>query len=445
MSRLKIIKNFGKSRAFSDRIHRVIPGGAHTYSKGDDQFPRNAPGAIAYGKGAHVWDPDGNEYIDCSMGLTSVCIGHGYEPVVEAVCKAAAAGTNFQRPATMELDAAERFLNATRSGDMVKFAKNGSTVTTAAVKLARAYTGRNRVALCRQHNFFSYDDWFIVTTPCDLGIPPRTRELTASFSYNDLASVEALFAEPDHDIACLIMEPLKFDQPRDAFLQKVGDLCRKHGVVYIIDEMISGFKWGLRGAQETYGVKPDLSTWGKGIANGFSACALAGRKEIMDLGGIRKVGDDKLFLISTTHGAETTGLAAMMATIDAFETHDMISSNWRRGESLRERLNQVLASRGLKDVIEVKGDPCLMLLVCKDDQGNISDGFRTLLMQEMIARGVLFQGMLYPTWSHQAPELDWIVAAFDDACGIYRQAIQSGTVEGFLQGPVAKPVFRNKI
>ncbi|MBM3272718.1 glutamate-1-semialdehyde 2,1-aminomutase [Candidatus Kaiserbacteria bacterium] len=439
------ITNFSKTRDFSSRIHELIPGGAHTYSKGDDQFPANAPAAIAHGKGARVWDVDGNEFVDCSMGLTSVCIGHGYEPVVEAVCKAAALGTNFQRPATIELEAAERFLETVRSGEMVKFAKNGSTVTTAAVKLSRAYTGRNRVALCREHNFFSYDDWFIVSTPCDRGIPEQTRTLSVGFSYNDFASVEALFAEPNHDIACLIMEPIKFDPPRDDFLRKVGELCRRHGVVYIIDEMISGFKWSLQGAQHVYGIKPDLATWGKGIANGFSACALTGRKEIMELGGIRNSGDDKLFLISTTHGAETTGLAAMIATIEAFQTFGMIESNWARGEQLRGRLNRIVTAHRLNGHIEVKGEPCLLLLVCRNDQGNVDDAFRTLLMQEMIARGVLFQGMFYPTWSHQAAELDWIAAAFDESCEVYRRAIERGGVDGLLVGAPAKPVFRKMI
>lgn len=442
---MRRITNFSKSRGFSLRIHELIPGGAHTYSKGDDQFPANAPAAITHGKGARVWDLDDNEFVDCSMGLTSVCIGHGYEPVVEAVCKAAAQGTNFQRPATIELEAAERFLDTVKSGEMVKFAKNGSTVTTAAVKLSRAYTGRNRVALCREHNFFSYDDWFIVSTPCDRGIPEQTRSLTVGFSYNDLASVEGLFAEPDHDIACLIMEPIKFDPPKNGFLQKVGELCRKHGVVFIIDEMISGFKWGLQGAQQVYGIKPDLSTWGKGIANGFSACALTGRKEIMYLGGIRNIGDNKLFLISTTHGAETTGLAAMIATIEAFQTHAMIESNWARGEALHSALNEVIARHGLQAVLEVKGDPCLLALVCCNAGGKPDDEFRTLMMQEMITRGVLFQGLLYPTWSHQKAELEWITAAFDESCAVYRQAIEQGSVSGLLIGAPAKPVFRKKI
>ncbi|MBM3359084.1 MAG: glutamate-1-semialdehyde 2,1-aminomutase [Betaproteobacteria bacterium] len=439
------ITKFTRSRDFSRAIHDVIPGGAHTYSKGDDQFPLNAPAAITHGQGARVWDLDGNEYIDCSMGLTSVSIGHGYEPVAKAVAEAAYRGTNFQRPAALELEAARVFLDTVQSGEMVKFAKNGSTVTTAAVKLARAYTGRNRIAIARDHPFFSYDDWFIAATECDTGIPVQTKELTVGFSYDDLASVESLFATKNHDIACVIMEPVKFTPPKEGFLEGVRELCREHGVVFILDEMICGFKWALGGAQEHFGIKPDLATWGKGIANGFSSCALTGRAEIMELGGIRRSGADKVFLISTTHGAETTGLAAMLATIDAFEKHGMIRSNWERGEALKARLQQVIAKHGLLSSLEVVGYPCLFTLMCRDRDGRPDDAYRTLMMQEMISRGVLFQGLFYTTWSHQEAELDHISTAFDSSCAVYQQAIRNGNCNGLLQGPAAKPVFRKKI
>jgi glutamate-1-semialdehyde 2,1-aminomutase len=442
---MKKIDCFDRSREFANRIHELIPGGAHTYSKGDDQFPVNAPAAITHGKGAHVWDLDGNEFIDCSMGLTSVCIGHGYEPVARAVAEAAMLGTNFQRPAKMELEAAELFLETVQSGDMVKFAKNGSTVTTAAVKLARAYTGRSRVAIPREHNFFSFDDWFISTTPCDLGIPPKVREMTALFSYNNFSSVEKLLADPDHDIACLMMEPVKFDPPTDDFLQRVAQLCKDRGVLLVIDEMVSGFKWSLKGAQDYLGVKPDMATWGKGVANGFSLCALTGRADIMELGGIRREGADKLFLISTTHGAETTGLAAAIATIKAMQAHDMVASNWARGNSLRARLEQSIRRHGLTDHLQVLGYDCLMLVACRNHEKVLDDRFRTLMMQEMISRGVLFQGLFYTTWSHQEAELTHQATAFDESCAVYAQAIAAGSCDGLLIGRPAKPVFRKKI
>jgi glutamate-1-semialdehyde 2,1-aminomutase len=442
---MKKIQNFANSRRYSREVHDLIPGGAHTYSKGDDQFPINAPSAITHGKGAHVWDVDGNEFIDCSMGLSSVSIGHGYEPVAQAVADAAFQGTNFQRPALIELEAAKLFLETVQSGDMVKFAKNGSTVVTAAVKLARAFTGRNRVAICREHNFFSFDDWFIVTTPCDRGIPEKTREITTFFSYNNIESVEKLLLYNDHDIACLILEPVKFDPPENDFLHKVAEICKERGVILILDEMVSGFKWSLQGAHNFFGIKADISTWGKGIANGFSACALTGRAEIMELGGIRNEGEDKLFLISTTHGAETTALAAMNATIKSFVNHNMIQSNWERGSLLKSNLEQVIVKHELQDALKWTGYPCLLALICRNTEGNTDDAFRTLMMQEMIARGILFQGLFYTTWSHQQDELDHFVMAFDESCAIYKQAIKQGNTHQLLIGRPAKAVFRKKI
>ena len=439
------ITNFNLSKKFSADIHDYIPGGAHTYSKGDDQFPINSPSAITHGKGARVWDVDGNEFIDCSMGLTSVSIGHGYEPVAEAVSKEAFLGTNFQRPAYIELEAAKVFLDTVESGDMVKFAKNGSNVTTAAVKLARAFTGRNKVAIAKEHNFFSFDDWFISTTPCDLGIPSQIRRMTATFSYNDYESVENLFSSRNHDVACLIMEPVKFDPPTNNFLQKVASLCKDRGVVFIMDEMVSGFKWDIRGGHGFFGVKADLSTWGKGIANGFSACALTGKAEIMELGGIRRQGADKLFLISSTHGAETTGLAALISTIEAFKKKNMIVNNWSAGKTLKTQLDKVIKKYKLEKSLELSGYPCLFILKCFDSEGKLDDSYRTLMLQEMIARGILFQGVFFPTWSHKKKELDQIVKAFDESCAIYSKAITIGSTNDFLIGRAAKPVFRKKI
>jgi glutamate-1-semialdehyde 2,1-aminomutase len=209
--------------------------------------------------------------------------------------------------------------------------------------------------------------------------------------------------------------------------------------------MISGFKWDLRGAQHHFGVKPDLATWGKGIANGFSCCALTGRAEIMEIGGIRRKGEQKVFLISTTHGAETTGLAAMIATIDAFERERMIESNWRRGEQIVQGVNRLIAHHGLGAYLELAGDPCLTALICRNADRKPDDAYRTLFMQEMIASGVLFQGLFYPTWSHQQSEIDEMLGAVDLACATYARAIESRSCEGSLVGPAAQPVFRKRI
>jgi len=270
------------SKRLSERAHAVVPGGAHTYAKGDDQFPEEAPGFITRGEGSHVWDVDGNEFIEYGSGLRSVTLGHAYPDVVEAALEAMRLGSNFARPAPIEVEMAERFLALVPTAEMVKFAKNGSDVTTAAVKLARAYTGRDLVAVCAEHPFFSTDDWFIGTTPMDAGIPPAIAAQTLKFHYNDVESVSRVFAEHPGRIACIVMEAATSVEPKDGFLQKVIDICHANGAVFILDEMITGFRWHLSGAQTLYGIKPDLSTFGKGIANGFALSVLAGRRERRD-------------------------------------------------------------------------------------------------------------------------------------------------------------------
>src|ERR1051326_1860559 len=293
---------------YSEALHRLIPGGAHTYSRGDDQYPENAPAILERGKGAYVWDPDGNKFLDYGLGLRSVTLGYDHDSVSEAAIKEIHKGNNLTRASVTELTAAELITELIPCAEMVKFGKNGSTVTSAAIKLSRAYTGRKYVALCAEHPFFSYDDWFIGTTPMQKGIQTEESSLSLKFHYNDIASLEKLFSEHSNEIACVILEPATFVPPKDNFLHKIKELCKKNGTVFILDEMITGFRWHLQGAQKYFDVQPDLSTFGKGMANGFPLSALVGKKEIMNLGGIMKEGAERVFLISTTHGSEMSSL-----------------------------------------------------------------------------------------------------------------------------------------
>ncbi len=273
------------SRAVNERLHAAIPGGAHTYAKGDDQYPQDLAPVISHGRGAHVWDVDGNEYIEYGSGLRSVSLGHAHPRVLEAVRRELDRGGNFVRPSVVEAEAAERFLATVPTAEMVKFAKNGSDATTAAVRLARAVTGRTRVALCADHPFFSVDDWFIGTTPMSAGIPAATTELTVGFPYGDLTAVEALFDRYPDEIACLVLEPATQTEPPPGYLAGLRDLAHRHGSVLVFDEMITGFRWSEAGAQGLYGVAPDLSTFGKALGNGFAVSALAGRRELMERAG----------------------------------------------------------------------------------------------------------------------------------------------------------------
>src|SRR5581483_8630633 len=234
---------YRRSRELQARLRRAVPGGAHTYAKGDDQYPELAPGVMARGAGCHVWDVDGNEFIEYGMGLRAVTLGHAYPPVVEAVRASLALGTNFTRPSLHELECAEAFLAAIDGAEMVKFTKDGSTANTAALKLARAFTGREEVAICAQHPFFSYDDWFFCTTTMDAGIPRFVYDQTLRFDYNDLGSLRALFAQRPGRIAAVVLEPARIDEPAPGFLQGLKELCQAEGAVLVFDETITGFRW----------------------------------------------------------------------------------------------------------------------------------------------------------------------------------------------------------
>lgn len=436
-----LIERFEESDRLCAEAQRLIPGGAHTYSKGADQSPKLGPKFIARGLGARVWDVDGNEYVDWAMGLTSVSLGHAYEPVLEAVRAQLLKGANFQCPSPVEVELAELFLSLVPGAEMVKFAKNGSTATTAAVKLARAYTGRSMVAYCADHGFFSYDDWYMAKKPNNRGVPEQTAGLSLTFRYNDLASLESLFSEHPGRIACVILEPMEFDPPADGFLQKVQALCRREGALLIIDEMITGFRLGLPGAHTGFGITPDLSTWGKGIGNGFSACALAGRRDVMRLGGIDH-DQERVFLISTTHGAETHGLAAACATLRELVRTDSVRVMRETGERARALVEPILARHGLAEHITIKGHPAWQLLTFRNSAGQPDDAFKTLFMQETVRKGVLFRGTFVPTISHGSAELERTAEAFDAAASVYRRALDAGSIRGFLVGEPIKPVFR---
>ncbi len=436
-----MIKNFKKSDEYRKAIHSLIPGGAHTYSKGDDQFPALAPAAISHGKGAYIWDLDGNKYLDCPMGLTSVSLGHAYEPVLKRVRAELEKGVNFQRPSYIEREMAEAFLELIPSHDMIKFAKNGSTATSAAVKLARAYTGRSMIAIPMDHPFYSYDDWFIGRTACSKGVPSEINELSVPFDSKDLSTLEAAFARYPGKISCVISEPERIVPMAPNFLKEVVRIAHANGALFIQDEMITGFKTELPGTIKYSGVVPDMATWGKGIANGFSFCALTGRREVMELGGIQRSGQEKVFLISSTHGGETHALAAGIATIEEFKKHNVIAHLHSIGRQFIAMAEKAVAAANLQDFVKVLPVHWMPTLQFRNRQGQFCDGMRTLMMQEMIRRGVLFQGTFVPCFSHTAGDVAFFANAFSETLKVYAQALEVG-FEKYLVGSPAKPVFR---
>ncbi len=428
-----------RSAELRRRAHDLVPGGAHTYAKGEDQYPEGAPAFIVRGRGCHVWDLDGREFIEYGMGLRSVTLGHAHPAVVEAAAAAMRLGANFTRPSSLEVECAERLLGLIEGADMAKFCKNGSDATTAAVKLARACTGRDLVAICRDQPFFSTDDWFIGTTAMPAGIPKSTSALTLNFRYNDLESVDALLRRFPGQIACLVLEAAAVEEPAEGFLEGLRDRCHADGALLVFDEMITGFRWHLKGAQKLYGVTPDLSTFGKALANGFSVSALVGKREFMERGGLRHSGE-RVFLLSTTHGAESHGLAAAIETMKIYEREGVVEVLHGQGARLRAGLEDAARHHGVEKHFQVLGRDCNLVYTARDADGKPSQSFRTLVLQETLKRGILMPSLVV-SFAHGNDEIDRTVEAVGEALAVYRKALDGG-IERFLEGRPVKPVFR---
>ena len=442
---------------YSKKLHNLIPGGAHTYSRGDDQFPNNAPQILSKAKGVYVWAPNGKKYLDYGMGLRSVNIGYGNKEIADAAYSEIIKGNNLTRPSTTELEAAELITDLIPSAEMVKFAKHGSTVTTAAIKLARAFTDRKYIAVPSEHPFFSFDDWFIGSTNIKKGTLNETSDFTLKFNYNNSNSLSLLFQKYPNQIAAVIMEPATSVGPcptscnfknncmncsnhNNNFLKKVQSICKENGTLFILDEMITGFRWDINGAQNFYGIEPDLSTFGKAMANGFSLAALTGKREVMSMGNILNKGQERVFLTSTTHGAEMNSLGAFIKTVEILEREDGIKKCWEYGLHLKNEINEISKNLGILDFFYVEGYPCSPNYVTLDNTKNNSLEFRTLFQEVMIQNKILIP-YISISLSHSFKELDLTLKAVNKALKIYRDALEKG-VFNFLKSSPIKPVFR---
>ncbi len=426
-----------------ERAHRAIPGGCHTYSKGDDRFPVNAPCFIASGNGARVRDPDGNEFIDWGMGLRSVILGHAYPRVLDAVAAELARGSNFTRPSPIETLLAEDLIGLIPCAEMVKLAKNGSDATTAAVRLARAATGRDLVVFPCDCSFHSFDDWFIGSTSLDGGVPAATKRLSLTVPYGDLGALEALFAAHRGAVAAVLMEAATVAPPPDGYLAGVRELTRRENALLIFDEMITGFRWDEAGAQAFYEVTPDLATFGKAIANGFSVAALVGRRDIMELGDIEQDGR-RVFLLSATHGGETHAIAAARATIAELCERDGVAHLWRIGRRLQAGIEEAAGSAGVADVVSCGGYPCSPVLSFHGvGDADLSAALWTLFLQETVARGVLIP-YIAPSLSHADADVEETIEIVAAALVPVREVLDGAPIATRLHGPIVKPVFPHR-
>ena len=423
---------YSKSQALLARVEQVIPLGSQTFSKSRVVFPSNAaPLFLTHGKGAHVWDVDGNEYVDFINGLLPVILGYDDPDVIEAVARQLRKGVTFSLPTPLEAELAELLREIIPCAEMARFGKNGSDATTGAIRIARAATGRERIAVCGYHG---WQDWYIGATTRNQGVPRAVRELTHTFPYNDLDALRRLLEGHPREFAAVMMEAMNVEEPRPGYLQGVRDLAHEHGALFILDEIITGFRFHLGGAQTLYGVTPDLATFGKSMGNGFPISAVVGQARYM-----REM--EEIFF-SSTFGGETLSLAASLATIRKMQSQPVHATLNRLGERIIGTTRGHLERHGLAHCITIAGKPSWSLMQFKDAATATAAEIKSLYLQEIIARGILTAGTHNVCYAHTEQDLQQLDAAQDAALRAVREALDRGEVAKRLAGPPIQPIFR---
>lgn len=416
---------YSRSEEMLDRALRVIPLGAQTFSKSHTQFPRGAaPFFMDRAAGSHAWDADGNEYVDFNNGLLSITLGHCDPDVTKAVIAQLDKGTIFTLSTRLEGEVAERIIDMVPCAEKVRFGKNGSDATAGAIRAARAFTGRDHVAVCGYHG---WQDWYIGSTARNKGVPEATRALTHSFPYNDLNALKTLLCA--HEFAAVILEPMNTMWPEAGYLQGVVDLAHKHGAVAIFDEAITGFRFANGGAQELFGVTPDLACFGKGLANGYPLSAVAGRADIM--------AEFENVHFSFTMGGETLSLAAAKATLDKLISHNVTRALAEGGGVLCRGISRLIEKHGCSDFLSITGHPAWTFLVI--DHQKLWE-LKTLYMQETLARGVLALFTHNMTFAHDNDDIMYLLGVYDEVFPLMREAVETGTFA--LHCEPLKPLFK---
>jgi glutamate-1-semialdehyde 2,1-aminomutase len=426
-------ERYFKSEAFLERAEKIIPLGSQTFSKSRIQYPYGAsPYFMVRGKGSRAWDIDGNEYIDFVNGLAAINLGHCDPDVTEAVRAQLEQGTIFSLPHPLETEVAERIIGMVPCAEMVRFGKNGSDATAGAIRLARAYTRRDHVAVCGYHG---WQDWYIGSTLRSLGVPECVRGLTHSFPYDDLPALEELLGRHRDEFAAVILEPMNVTEPRPGYLAGVKELAHRHGALMIFDETITGFRYANGGAQEYFGVIPDLATFGKGMANGYPLSAVAGRADLMRL-------MEEIFF-SFTFGGETLSLAAAAATLDKLRREPVAETLRARGTRLQDGLCGLIRLHGLVSVLKVKGHPAWSFLIVSDTPRYTQWEVKTLLLQELFARGILAIGTHNLSYSHSEDDIDRLLSVYAEVFAIVRQALDDNqSLDRYLHCRPLQPLFK---
>lgn len=424
--------SYKNSEEMLERALKSIPLGTQTFSKSKTQYPHGAaPFYIQKAKGSRVWDIDGNEYIDFISALGSISLGYNDKDVLNAVKAQLEEGTIFSLPHPIEVLVAEKMIEMIPCAEMVRYGKNGSDSTAGAVRAARGYTKRDYVVVCGYHG---WQDWYIGSTARNLGVPKATQDLTLRFEYNNIESLNKLFKQYPDQIACIIMEPMNFEHPKEGFLEEVKNLCHKNGALLIFDETVTGFRYSLGGAQELFNVIPDLATFGKGMANGYPISAVVGRAEIM------KIMEEVFF--SFTFGGETLSLAASLATMTKMQKEPVIEKIKTLGQKLLTGVKKIIEENDIGDILSIGGQPTWTILGMKDTEKYNAWTLKTLYMQEMLKRGILTLGSHETTYAHSDEDIDKLLKAYSEVIPILKNGIRNNKVIELLNCEPLVPLFK---
>jgi glutamate-1-semialdehyde 2,1-aminomutase len=427
------MRSFKASEDLLARAERVIPLGSQTFSKSRTQYPKGvSPFFIERAEGARAWDVDGNEYLDFVMSLCSVTLGYQDPEVNAAVARQLHdSGVIFSLPHRLETEVAELIVEMVPCAEKVRFGKNGSDATAGAVRLARAFTGRDHVATCGYHG---WQDWYIGSTARHRGVPEATRALTHAFAYNDLAAAEAVFAQYPDQIAAVMIEPMNVAAPLPGYLEALKTLAHKHGALLVFDETITGFRFANGGAQQLFGITPDLATFGKGLANGYPVAAICGRADVMKL-------MEEVFF-SFTFGGEALSLAAAKATLAKLQREPVLAGIAAKGERLQAGLKGLLSEQGLDDLFHVSGHPSWTFLNIREARGVTPFEVKTLLMQEQHQRGILGLGTHNLCHAHTEADIDQALAMYREVLPLIGTAASAGMLREQLRCEPLAPLFK---
>lgn len=418
----------------SDELYKIalelIPAQTQTLAKGPGQNIKGvAPKYLQRGKGSHVWDVDGNEYLDYTMAVGPLSLGYCYDKVDEAIKNQLKDGITFSLMHPLEVEVAQLIQKVVPNSEAIRYSKTGADITSAAVRLSRAFTGRNKVLCCGYHG---WHDWYISVTDRNKGIPQVIQDLTFTFNYNDIQSV---FDSIDEDTACVILEPFVFEEPKDNFLKDLREICTKNGTLLIFDEMWTGFRVAIGGAQEYFGVKADLATFSKAVANGMPIGILAGRKDVMSL-----LEKDVFFF--TTFGGEALSLAAAKATIEELIDKNVPEYLARQGKKLKDGYNQI-ANELEMYYTKCSGFDCRTIITFDAEKSGCNPlEMKSLVQQEMIKRGILWGGFHNMSFSHSDDDIEYTLKAYRDVLPILKKAVEEKDVKKYLLGEPVEPVFR---